>query len=321
MGRRIYRFLRILFFTRKIKFSIYFSKLNGSTNQYYIDNFEIVDSKLIHIPSSNYLLLKNCSFFNFNLNSIFFAFTNFSFSNQQTESFVIQKSIYNYDIRVLIRSKEDYELFYEIYILKPYSFTTNIKCNVVDVGMNVGYASLFFSSFPNVNKVYSFELVEETFQRAVENFSLNVDLTDKIIAHPFGLSTEDNEFAIPFAQPGSVGASIINNLTLENNSENRSSVVKVKDIIQVFTKILERDQIPLIVKFDCEGSEYDLIDAIDSASLFKHIHIIMIEWHNKGSESIVKCLSNNGFVVFDNLVPAHMPIGFIYAVNLNVINV
>ncbi len=313
MGRRIYRFLRILFLTRKIKFSIYFSRFIGSTNQYYIDNFEIVDSKLIHIPSNSYLLLNNCSYFNFNLNSIFFAFINFSFSDQKSDSFIIQKSNYNYDIRVLIRSKEDFELFYEIYILKPYSFSTNIKCNVIDVGMNIGYASLFFSSLPNVNKVYSFELVEETFERAENNFRLNDELAKKIIAHSYGLSIEDNELTIPFAHPGSVGASIINNLTLEN--DDRSSIVKVKDIIQVFTKLLETDQMPLIVKFDCEGSEYELIDAIESAGLFKHIHIIMIEWHNKGPESIVKCLSKNGFVVFDNLVPAHMPIGFIYAVN------
>lgn len=299
--------------TRKIKFSIYFSRFIGSTNQYYIDNFEIVDSKLIHIPSNSYLLLNNCSYFNFNLNSIFFAFINFSFSDQKSDSFIIQKSNYNYDIRVLIRSKEDFELFYEIYILKPYSFSTNIKCNVIDVGMNIGYASLFFSSLPNVNKVYSFELVEETFERAENNFRLNDELAKKIIAHSYGLSIEDNELTIPFAHPGSVGASIINNLTLEN--DDRSSIVKVKDIIQVFTKLLETDQMPLIVKFDCEGSEYELIDAIESAGLFKHIHIIMIEWHNKGPESIVKCLSKNGFVVFDNLVPAHMPIGFIYAVN------
>ncbi len=313
MGRRIYRFLRILFLTRKMKFSIYFSRFIGSTNQYYIDNFEIVDSKLIHIPSNSYLLLNNCSYFNFNLNSISFAFINFSFSDQKSDSFIIQKSNYNYDIRVIIRSKEDFELFYEIYILKPYSFSTNIKCNVIDVGMNIGYASLFFSSLPNVNKVYSFELVEETFQRAENNFRLNNELSKKIIAHSFGLSIEDKELTIPYAHPGSVGASIINNLTLEN--DDRSSIVKVKDIIQVFTKLLETDQMPLIVKFDCEGSEYELIDAIESAGLFKHIHIIMIEWHNKGAESIVKCLSKNGFVVFDNLVPAHMPIGFIYAVN------
>jgi hypothetical protein len=62
---------------------------------------------------------------------------------------------------------------------------------LVDIGMNVGVASLYYASFPNVKAVYSYEPLESAYQKAIENFMLNPEISQKIIAHPFGLEKEN----------------------------------------------------------------------------------------------------------------------------------
>jgi FkbM family methyltransferase len=321
MYKQTLRFFKIICFTRNLKFALNFSKFIGSTNSNYLKLFDVSNSKLTYLPTNSFLLLSNCAYFLYDLNTLFFAFNNFQFSQHTKSTFVIEKFINNRNVKAVIRSKEDYELFVEIFHLTPYSFTTTKECVLLDVGMNIGFASLYFSTFQHIKRIYSFELIEDTFKRAIYNFQVNEELENKIEAFSFGLSDIDKEVKIPFAQPGSVGASIFNISSKISNNAATEMVVNVKNICPIITSIVFENQLPLIIKLDCEGSEYDLINALESADLFKHIHILMIEWHYNGSASIVKILAKNGFVVFDNLVPAHMPIGFIYAVNRSMSNV
>src|SRR5690606_13837023 len=62
---------------------------------------------------------------------------------------------------------------------------------VIDVGFNVGFASLFFAAKKNVSKIYSFEPVRPTFEQGLNNLCLNTRLSTKIEPFNFGLSDCD----------------------------------------------------------------------------------------------------------------------------------
>jgi hypothetical protein len=67
-----------------------------------------------------------------------------------------------------------------------------------------------------------------------------------------------------------------------------------------------------IMKIDCEGAEYDLIEKIPQEML-KRCDIIMMEWHEKGPEAIEKWLSEHGFIQM-SFYPHNKRAGMLYAV-------
>jgi hypothetical protein len=66
----------------------------------------------------------------------------------------------------------------EIFAERLYDLRVNEDLVAVDVGMNVGVASLFFASLPNV-KQFTDTAAAETLEQAKTNFSLNPNLRSK----------------------------------------------------------------------------------------------------------------------------------------------
>ena len=84
------------------------------------------------------------------------------------------KLLWKYDIEKIITK----EVFYK----ERYNWGgRNDRYVVFDIGMNVGIASLFFAQRNDVECVYGFEPFPVTYQRALENISLNVKLMKKIV--------------------------------------------------------------------------------------------------------------------------------------------
>ena len=65
-------------------------------------------------------------------------------------------------LEIIVESFEEFFIIAEIFIDYDYNFLLNEEVVVLDIGMNIGIASLFFSKMNAVTKVYGFEPVADT---------------------------------------------------------------------------------------------------------------------------------------------------------------
>jgi FkbM family methyltransferase len=222
------------------------------------------------------------------------------------------------DIKIRVKTKEELAIIEEVFVNKIYSIQTNKKTTVVDIGMNVGIASLFFAQQKNVSAVFSFEPFKTTFSDALYNFQLNDRIATKIIPHQFGLSHQSEEVLTSFsADYKGMNSSMRSKEALEalagkvldNIEEIKIDLKKSSDIL---VEIINSKTEFLVAKIDCEGAEYDILNDLESSNLLKHFDAFFIEWHHKGAQLIADTLVRNNFTVLDT-VPFTSECGMVYA--------
>jgi FkbM family methyltransferase len=203
---------------------------------------------------------------------------------------------------------------------KDDAYTFDDKKNeyiVIDIGMNIGDTALFFASYDNVKRVYAFEPFEPTYKKACANFKLNGNLSSKITSYNFGISDKDETLDIYYS-PNIAGSMTTDNSEYNKSKSTSKNIIKetiiLKSINYIFEKILTPPPPPhkIILKLDCEGAEYNILDEMDKKGLFKYVDIIMLEWHRKGKESLLETLSKNNFFSFSLLNCAEF--GMLYSV-------
>lgn len=220
-------------------------------------------------------------------------------------------------IKARILTEQDLEIVKEIFEQGVYNFIDNGELVAIDIGMNVGLASLYFASRNNIKAVYSFEPFKVTFQNALDNFQLNPDLKSKINPFEYGLSDRQETMTVEFNE--SVKASIgLEGVPQYIQKNQIGSVIKedilIKDVTEVLTPIFDKHEgIDFMAKIDCEGSEYNIFESLDQANLLRKFKIIIMEWHEKGPQKLEDYLQKNGFTVFSRR-PKSTTIGMIYAV-------
>lgn len=179
----------------------------------------------------------------------------------------------------------------EIFGKNEYSVPTLYLFNefvVFDIGMNRGYAALKFASFDSCKAVYGFEIDENTYNFALDNFKANPKLSKKINSYPFGLSNIDDEIEF-------YSLSDFDGLTTTefeftevhdvwvNKKEN---IIVKKNIVRpagdIISEIIKNESIKskIVVKIDTEGSEPKIIDDLISKGLLNKIDVIMGEMHS-----------------------------------------
>jgi FkbM family methyltransferase len=158
---------------------------------------------------------------------------------------------------------------------------------VFDIGMNRGYAALKFANFDSCKAVYGFEINEETYDFALENFDLNPNLAHKIKPYKFGLSNENEDVDI-YCLPGSDGVTTteleFTNLQsewLKGKEQMEIKKAKVKEASAVILDIIKNDNINarIVLKIDTEGSEHKIIDNLINNGVLDKIDLIMGESH------------------------------------------
>lgn len=163
---------------------------------------------------------------------------------------------------------------------------------VFDIGMNRGYAALKFANFDSCKAVYGFEINQETYDFALENFNLNPSIAHKIKPYNFGLSNENGEVDI-YCLPGSDGITTteleftnIQGEWLKWKERMEIKKAKVKDASAVLLELIENDNIAsnIILKIDTEGSEHKIIDNLISNGVLDKIDLIMGENHIKSED-------------------------------------
>jgi FkbM family methyltransferase len=208
----------------------------------------------------------------------------------------------------------------EIFAERLYDLRVNEDLVAVDVGMNVGIASLFFASLQHVKAVYGYEPLPETLLQAKNNFTLNPELSSKITPVLSGISNYCGKISVPATVSGSAVFST-DLAFIEAHGMNSGNTVEV-DIIhiqKVFDEISKAyPGFRILLKLDCEGEEYKIMEYLSDKGMMGKISVVALEWHVKGFEPLCEILSQNGFAVF-NLGRKEIdpPVGMIYAFNMN----
>lgn len=193
---------------------------------------------------------------------------------------------------------------------------------VLDIGMHIGCASLYFARMKSVSRVYAYEPFPSTYDKALWNISLNGHLSGKIIPKCCAIGECEKKLSIDFSQDMSSNMSIIP----EKNSRMKSECGESNDFVVTEITVLdacrEFDAIfdenpgsPMICKIDCEGYEKNILDRLDSEKMIGRFDAFMLERHHKAEVAhITGLFKKYGFVCFD-LGIRNYDYGMMYAVN------
>lgn len=207
-------------------------------------------------------------------------------------------------VKIKLANHSSLQVIFEIFREEMYSFFTTEKCCVIDVGANIGIASVYFACLPNVSKVFSYELVPSTFQLASENIKAS-SLQNLIKIKSAGIALENGTLSIPFEEEGSVDASVYEVSRSNEKSKSGNTIeVEVVAVADEFQDILKQIGLEkLILKLDCEGTEYEVIPELAAKGLLQKFTVVMLEWHYHGPASLIQTLTDSGFIAFNRNIP------------------
>ena len=219
-----------------------------------------------------------------------------------------------------IVTNDDYRMFTEILVDKVYMFPPQLTGDfcVFDVGMNRGFASLFFANNSNCTKIIGFELDSDIYELALQNFALNKILAEKITPYNFGLWNENNQVDIfkgEIEGNTCISSCVSEQKYLKKNMQRKKlkAIVKanVKKSSEIFSPMLAeiKPEVKKVLKIDIEGAEYAVFEDLYEHNLLQQFDVIVGELHN-GLAGIEKYL--NDFVCVNKNYFSDLLITFCY---------
>ncbi len=210
-----------------------------------------------------------------------------------------------------MKNIEDFQIATEVFVYNEYNFRSNRECIAVDIGMNVGLTSLYMANIPTVKRVYSFEPFKAPYQRALENFGLNPNLSNKIKAYNYGLAATNERLTVLSHEDLTIGTSV------KGLGSGTPEEIIICDASREIGKIVDeakRNNLDVVMKIDCEGSEFPIFDTLEKAGLVKEVLVFLIEWHkwwaaDRTQVEIVSCLTKNDFIVVDRTIASDICAG------------
>lgn len=225
------------------------------------------------------------------------------------------------DLKFKINDREELFILSEVFIEGAYNLisATEKRVALIDIGMNVGITSLFYAAQNNVDKVFSFEPFQPTFNMALKNFQLNEAYANKIQPNNFGLAKEAGELLVSYSleQKGRMGLNGVptDSNIIATNVSNQSIILK--PVNDEFIKIKEKVRNHFVVcKIDCEGAEFEIMDSLFSSGEMLLPDVYFIEWHYKTPDDIVSKLFAGKYDVINTTFKSQNS-GMIYAMKNN----
>lgn len=318
MKKAIYRIANFVYLTLKFKNPFIAFKLSKyrSYQDFNID-FKYQNGKLKFKSVDFELTNQQLKSFSFNLFEITRLARNKYLKGVYSEN---NNTIINLDYRdsqlkLICNTLDNLLIVNELFTDEIYEFNFNKRLVCIDIGMNVGYSSLLFSTRNDIEKIYAYEPFKGTFDNALNNFKLNSLIANKINPINEGWSDKTGFFEFQNYEDGSVGAST--SFTSElNNFGKIGKIVQVKliDAANELKKIKQQNpDFGIFVKMDCEGSEYEIFERLEEEKLVDSVDGYLIEWHYKGAKPITEILDKYNFSYYSTGRPDSPFIGFIYA--------
>ncbi len=201
----------------------------------------------------------------------------------------------------------------DILVNKTYNLSCKDNSVVIDIGMNRAISSLYFAAKENVKEIYAFEPFEPTFALAQKNLALNPKLNKKIQTFAYGLGKEDTILEIPYSIDLSDCMSTTHTVSVKQNV--RTETVTVKDAAKMLAPIFEENKSNrIIVKCDCEGAEFEILERLNEEKLVREIDVVLMEYHFQKPDRLVEIFTENSFAVHVKYGLKKEPIaGYLYA--------
>jgi FkbM family methyltransferase len=216
-------------------------------------------------------------------------------------------------LQLYLESPEEFFILKEVFIEKDYNLLSNESFVVFDIGMNIGLSSLFFGLQKNVVKIYSFEPVVTTYEQAVYNLELNPAYSAKMEAFNFGLGGSSRVEKVLYNSQAKGNCGIRRELSLVIDQNDASEIeIHIKNVSEVLPDLFaQHPHQQKILKIDCEGAEYEILQTMSDAHLLADVDVLLIEWHDKGAALLEKILTDNHF----SIISRHLTsiTGMIYA--------
>ena len=221
------------------------------------------------------------------------------------DKFVIFKTKTGLRIKIRVRST-DLMALTNVWMINEYDvedFEINTNDTVIDIGAHIGLFSLLVSQLCKTGKILSFEPVSENFDLLVSNLKLNH--IKNIL--PFNMAVSKNSGRLDLFLNNDQSAHSIFSKSSESISAESTSLQKIFDENKISSCKL--------LKLDCEGAEYQIIDSLPSEYLDKIQNIVM-EYHLADTKpelvkSLILKIKNAGFKIKTR--PHHNDMGFLIA--------
>lgn len=202
----------------------------------------------------------------------------------------------------------DLAILHEVFVEGIYQFESAGPLVILDIGANIGLASLFFADRYHC-PVYAYELVPSTALLARANFDLNPQFKD-LHLEAAGVGAEDRELELVFDPENSAGNSIY------VSSGSSREKVRIRDAGDVIREVLTKHpDHRVVIKLDAEGAEYGIARLWASSGLLSKIGVLMIEWHesSEGTVDELKAILRQGGFEWSERNHTEAPVGMIYA--------
>jgi len=216
-----------------------------------------------------------------------------------------------------VRDAQNVRCAAEVFLRGSYAVRLPFVPVVVDVGMNVGMTSLYLAATLG-GVVYSYEPFADTFARAEANLRANPALAARIRAHraAVGGRARSERFVFCPESPGDCGIVPIPAGYRRNRAVQEESV-DVVGIGDVLREVIAReDPQGILLKIDCEGMEYEIVEALVGDEAQSRVCAVMVEWHRRGGigrpDVLARQLAEMGFSVFGK-PEAVGDVGMLYA--------
>jgi FkbM family methyltransferase len=211
-------------------------------------------------------------------------------------------------IKIMLRSDStDLMAFTHVWLIGEYSkhdFQIKKKDTVIDVGAHIGLFSLYASQHCTKGQIYAFEPMKENYEVLKSNIQINN--FSNIKAENYAISKSTSKII----------------LYQNNDDSGHSKFIKTNNPIEVNSKSLndffneEKIEKCDLLKLDCEGSEYEIIEGLKDEN-FKKIEKMIIEYHLADSnpemlKNLEKKLKRFSYNV--SIDPLFKDIGFLYAI-------
>jgi hypothetical protein len=186
LANKFNNFVYYFFYFKSIKLAFLLSYYKVD-----IKNADLISkdgSSIVFNKNGNKISINQLSNFKFNIDYVFTIlnsdFAKVTYSNSE----YILLTLNNINFKVT--SLSNLAVLYEIFVQNIYNVNPSINnIIVVDIGMNVGAATLYFANQSFTEKVYGFEPFPETYNEAFSNVKLNESILDKIVLFNKGVSS------------------------------------------------------------------------------------------------------------------------------------
>lgn len=187
------------------------------------------------------------------------------------------------------------EVFLENAYVSGFEGSLPKKLNILDVGANAGFFTLFAASLFSKARIYSFEPVPENYQQLVRNKERNSQAD--ISCFPMAVCGHDGEIFLNFEleENFTTAATIVGG----KDASGKGITVQCVSLANIFRKH-EIDVCDLL-KLDCEGAEFEILYNCQPETIAK-VQRIAMEVHDgkengHNMEALSAWLVFNGFVV------------------------